>query len=142
MILSSHKHEQEEKNMFDLNKASAIFSEWRQSKKYQGEKMPDELWVLACSMTKNHPIEVVARELRITCTQLRRRMELSPNPSNSGQSKIEVRPFPTNTGAVQTSIQAGYIIEIVLSPSVSLRVPSDVTEKDLKSFLAMALEVV
>lgn len=127
--------------MSDLNKASAMFSEWRQSKKYSGEKMPDELWTLACTLTKNHPIGVVARELRITSTELKRRVTSNQNPSNSKPSKVEVRPFPTNASVVQTANQSGYMVEIVLSPSISLRVPSGVTENDLKSILTMALEV-
>ena len=126
--------------MNDLYKVGLLISEWRQSKRYAGEKMPENLWNLACDLTKNHPIHVVANELKITGTELRRQLakrQRSSQLENKTQ-KPDVRPL---SPPKHESTQPQFIAEIFIQPNMTIRIHSSVAEKDLKLLLALAREV-
>jgi hypothetical protein len=125
--------------MSDLNKAATLVSEWRRSKRYAGERMPIELWDLACRLAGIHPIHVVANELKITGTELRRQLAKRRHiETELTTQKTDVRSFPPAKAGV---VPPQFIAEIFIQPNMIIRINSAIAEKDLKTILAMAREV-
>ena len=74
----------------DLKKLSQDIAIWRQNKNFRSERMPQEFWRQAVTLSKIHgPIEV-AKAIRVQTSDLKKRINKSGAPifhPGSGQKK-------------------------------------------------------
>ena len=61
-----------------MNEVAERFAQWRASRRYKTETIPDALWAGAVSLSRQLPITRVAKALRLCTGDLRRKRDQTP----------------------------------------------------------------
>lgn len=119
----------------NLDEAKTLISQWRQSKRHASEKMPEHLWNMACTLAQEHTVQIVAKELSITSAELKRRLRRAEQAART-VPKVEVRPFSTE----KKDVRQDFLAEIAVHPNMVIRIPSSISEQNLKLLFRVARE--
>jgi hypothetical protein len=83
----------------DLELAKQKIQKWRLTSKHK-ERIPEELWQLAVSLTSTYRIGRVARELRLNFSALKNRLDVDSKAESGiidkSDSFVEVKVLPEN----------------------------------------------
>jgi hypothetical protein len=81
-----------------IEEVGVELEQWRKNKK-AGERIPEPVWEAAVELTRRHAVSQVARRLRLSYTELKRRVYDSEKETPGSCEFIELTPaqvFPTN----------------------------------------------
>ena len=74
-----------------IEEVGVELEEWRKNKK-PGERIPESVWKAAVGLTRHHPMSQVARLLRLSYTELKKRVHSSKEENPGGCEFIELPP--------------------------------------------------
>ena len=134
----------------DLSEAVERFESWRGSRKNVKQKIPDELWSIACRLSLKHGSSQVAKLLRLNHVELRRRSGLAPSKesvnSRSTPAALKVTPLIIQDSKRVPSYEVGgegpVIAEFVSTNGLRVRLFSGVSSDIVKVLLSQVLEAI
>jgi len=100
-----------------MNEVAEQFAHWRATRRHKTETIPDALWAGAVSLTRQLPITRVAKTLRLSASDLRRKRD---------QKSVLVAPLPqaafVELPRVELASSGGAEVDVVRADGARLNV--------------------
>lgn len=131
----------------DLESAVTKFEAWRSGRANPKQRIPSELWELACQLTVKHGFYQVAKQLRLNQGELKRRSgqvaARQASLSRSNSKAIKVTPLiihQEKPDCHDMEAPRPVVAEFVSSCGLRVRLFSGVSSDIVKVLLSQALE--
>lgn len=133
--------------MVDLASALTSFEAWRSARKNGKQKIPANLWTMACELSIVHGSAQVAKMLRLNHSELKRRV--GPIPGSKGglshppTASVRVTPLLIHDPRTQTPAnrEPQLVAELIGSNGLRLRIFEGASSEVVKALISQALGV-